>query len=132
MPKRVRLPRSSAPPGEPMTPDEFRAAIAAAESVPRPDEPALRRATVRALRGVPRVPAARVVRLRSPNGTPLPVGWDIAIEPGDVLLRSVPLPRPHVGHMVVVIRQADAPRPVLDEEQIAHALARALVAEVSR
>ena len=132
MPKKVERPDLNAPPGEPMTPAEFVVAIAAAESAPRPDEPALRRATVGALRGVPRVPAARVVRLRSPNGTALPAGWDVMIEPGEGLVHSVPLPLPHVGHVVVVVQQADAPRPVFDEEQIAHALARALVAEVSR
>jgi hypothetical protein len=54
------------------------------------------------------------------------------IERDEGLLRSIPLPAPHVGHVIVAVRQADAPKPIFDEEQLAHALARAMVAEVSR
>jgi hypothetical protein len=115
-----------------MTFDELVTCLAAEERGLCPDEPALRRATVRALRGAPRVSSARVIRAWSPNGTPFPAGWDIVIEPGEGLVHSVPLPPPHVGHVVVAVREADIPEPAFDEEQLAHVLARAMIAEVSR
>jgi hypothetical protein len=118
---------------EALTEREFVAAIVDQPRARR-DDVALTEACCQALRStgerLPRLPL-RVVRRWSPNGTPLPKGWGgVSVEPGEAPIVFAMLPAPFIGHVSAVARADDLPNAVFDEEQLASALADALLNEV--
>ncbi|MGO9835108.1 MAG: hypothetical protein ACLP1X_12915 [Polyangiaceae bacterium] len=116
---------------EVLTEAEFAAAIAERERTPR-DDAALTDACRQALRStgerLPRIPL-RVMRGWSPNGT-LPKNWGVGVECGEVPVVFAMLPAPFIGYVSVVARADDLPNAVFDEEQLASALADALLKEI--
>ncbi|MGO9835543.1 MAG: hypothetical protein ACLP1X_15150 [Polyangiaceae bacterium] len=118
---------------EQMTEAEFIAAITEQERAPR-DNAALTDACRQALRStgerLPRIPL-RVIRRWSPTGKPLPRKWGgVCVEPDEAPIAFAMLPAPFIGYVSVLVRAGDLPNPVFDKEQLASALADALLKEV--
>jgi hypothetical protein len=113
------------------------AAVAARERAPR-DDAALTRACVQAFcatgERLPRIPSLRVVRVRRPDGRPLPSDWALLVEPGEVPIVIAVLPKPFSGFVAAVARVDDLRKPKLtdaERDRIAEQLVDALLREES-